>query len=269
LGASTTFGWGIQQAEAYHEVLEQMLNDSAQATGSHIRFEIVNGGVIGYNLWQVATSMRRIIDRLQPDGFLVAHTFNDAWNRAGSLSGSEQEKILSGVRRKNLLRASALFNWLNDLRARRLARRTNDDRQAGELAIAQTGDSAATAAELKAHGVTLDSMVAMARRASLALAFVVPASRGQRAPTPRQALMARVGTTANLPVIDLAAEFAARDPDAMYLPDDAVHPTPLGHAAMARVMYAELCRFARRARGGDPLGIYRPGCGSESYKPRL
>jgi lysophospholipase L1-like esterase len=260
LGGSSTFGWGVRERDTYHQVLERMLNDSARVAGARTRFEVVNGGVIGYNLWQVAHWMRRITQRYQPDGFLVAYTFNDAWNPVGHLKESELDRVLAGVRRKNLLRSSALFNWLIELRARRLAERAGrgvDD----ELATAQTGDTSATAAELAAYRATLDSMAALVKGAHLSLAFTVLAARGQRRPWPRQAAMADAALAAHVPQADLIPVFGAAEADSVYLPGDAVHPSPLGHEMIARRMYATLCAAAKAAPANDPVTIYRPGCG--------
>lgn len=268
LGASTTFGWGVRQEETYHQVLERTLNDSARGAGSPARFEVVNGGVIGYNLWQVGRFMRRLTTLYQPDGFIVAYTFNDAWNHTGRLDAEQRDKQLRGVRRKNLLRASALFNWLNDTRARRVARQAQSAGTANALAIAQTADTAASADELAAYSATIDSIIRGAREAGVSLAFLVPAARGQPGMNQRQQAMIDAGTTARLPVIDHGRLFA-HDPDSMYLPDDAVHPTARGHLEIARLLYAELCQAAVRARVGDPAAIYRRGCGSQRHNPKL
>lgn len=261
LGGSSTFGWGVRDRDVYHQLLERMLNDSARAAGARTRFEIVNGGVIGYNLWQVAHSMRRIAQEYQPDGFLVAYTFNDAWNPVGHLNEQELDRVLTGVRRKNLLRSSALFNWLIELRARRLAERAGSGRVDDELASAQTGDTSATPAELAAYRAILDSIAALAKRAHLSLAFTVLAAKGQRHPWPRQVAMFDAASAAHVPQVDLIPVFGAADADSLYLPADAVHPSPRGHEMIARRMYASLCVAAMAAPPGDPVSIYRPGCG--------
>ncbi len=253
LGASTTFGWGVEQHEIYHQVLEQMLNDRARAAGATTRFEIVNAGVIGYNLWQAAHSMRRMGQHYLPDGFLVAYTFNDAWNRFGTLDAQQRDRVLAGVRRKNVLRASALFNWLVEVRARRFG---------DEAAIAQTGDGSTTTAELAPYRATLDSMVALARTAKLSLAFTVLAARGQGRAWPRQAAMAQAADAGQVPVLDLVPVFGAAGADSLYLARDAVHPSRLGHVVIARLLYSQLCTAAAAAAPGEPATVYRAGCGA-------
>ncbi len=267
MGSSTTFGWGVRQHEMYHEVVEQMLNDSARALGRRTRFEIVTAGVIGYNLWQTVHYMRRIVQRYQPDGFLVAYTFNDGWNRFGALTAQQHGRVLAGVRRKNVLRASALFNCLADLRARRLWERAGGGSIGDESAIAQTADTGAAPAQLAAYRATLDSMMALARTAKLSLAFTVLAARGQRRAWPRQAAMA-AAAAGRAPVLDLVPLFGAADADSLYLPHDPVHPSRLGHAMIAQLLYAQLCAAAVAAGAGEPAAVYRAGCGMPARAAR-
>ena len=261
LGASTTFGWGVRQEETYHQMLERTLNDTARATGATDRYEIVNGGVIGFNLRQVARYMRRIAQRYEPDGSIVTYTFNDAWNKFGSAGAPPLGRVLAGVRAKNLLRRSALYNWLVDLLARRRYA-ASAARDPGHVAESQTGDGPATAADLADFRATLDTMLEVARGAHVPLAFVVPAGRAQGRPWPRQAEMTRFAAGARLPLLDLVSSFGSGSGDTLYLPGDAVHPSPHGHLLMARLLYVELCRAALTAAPGAPGEIYRAGCGA-------
>jgi lysophospholipase L1-like esterase len=266
LGASTTFGWGVRQEDTYHQVLERMLNDTARARGESARYEVVNAGVIGFNLRQAARYMGRIARRYQPDGFVVAYTFNDGWNRFGAAGAPPLGRVLVGVRAKNLLRRSALYNWLVDLLARR-RHAASAARGADLAAQAQTGDGAATAADSDDFRATLDSMLGLARAARASLAFIVPAARGQGAAWTRQAEMARFAADTHLPLLDLFPAFGARGGDPLYLPGDAVHPSRQGHALIARLLYAELCRAALAAAPGAPDAIYRAGCPAAAPVP--
>ncbi len=263
LGASTTFGWGVREEDTYHQVLARMLNDTARARGAAERYEIVNAGVIGFNLRQALRYMRRIGTRWQPDGFIVAYTFNDAWNRFGSAGAPPLGRVLAGVRAKNLLRRSALYDWLVDL----LARRRYGASLAGGLGAAarsQTGDGPATEVDLADFHATLDSTIALAGETHAALAFLLPAARGQGPAWPRQAAMARAAASAHVPLLDLIPAWGTDGGDSLYLPNDAVHPSPHGHAAIARALYAELCAAALAAPPGAPDAIYRAGCGAVS-----
>ena len=260
LGASTTFGWGVRQEDTYESILERMLNDTARAAGAAQRYEVVNGGVIGFNLRQDYRYMRRIVERWQPDGFIVAYTFNDAWNRFGSAGAPSLGRVLLGVRTKNVLRRSALYNWLVDLLARRRYAAAAA-RGPGAPALMQTADGPASPADLADFRATLDSMLALQRTRHLSLAFVVQAARDQGAAWPRQLDLERFAGTARLPVLDLFPAFEAAGRDSLYLAGDAVHPSARGHALIARLLYTALCRAAASAGPGASEAIYRSGCG--------
>jgi lysophospholipase L1-like esterase len=260
MGASTEFGWGVREQDTWEKRLEGMLNDTARTAGAAVRYEAVDAGVIGFNLRQSARYMRRIAERWQPDAFIAAYTFNDGWNRFGSAGAPTPGRVRAGVRVKNLLRRSALYNWLVDLMARRRYAAAAA-RAPAQVAVSQTGDGPATASELADFRATLDSMLTAARRAHAALTFLVRGARQQGAAWPRQAEMERFATNAHLPLLDLVATFGAPSGDSLFLPNDAVHPTAAGHALIARLLYVELCRAALAAAPGAPETAYLPGCG--------
>src|SRR5438128_938598 len=87
--ADSELGWGVRGEEVYSQLLEQALNGHALAAGVRTQYEIVNAGVNAYNLAQVSGLMRRVVENYQPDGFLIAYTFNDGWNGVGHLSAQE------------------------------------------------------------------------------------------------------------------------------------------------------------------------------------
>ena len=265
LGASTTFGWGVRQDDTYEQVLERMLNDTARAQGTGVRYEVVNAGVIGFNLRQAARDMARIARRYEPDGFLVAYTFNDAWNRFGTPGAPSLGRVLAGVRAKNLLRRSALYNWLVDLLARRRYEAAAA-RGPGFAALTQTGDGPVSARDLATFHATLDTLLALGRTAHASLGFIVPAARDQGAPWPRQREMVSFAADARLPLLDLVSTHPQGYGDSLYLPLDAVHPTAQGHGLIARLLYAELCRAAAEAESGADA-IYRAGCRAPPREP--
>jgi len=261
LGASTTYGWGVPLEETYHQLLERRLNEGARTAGSTVRYEILNAGVVGYNLRQAGGLMERLVRDHAPDGFLVAYTFNDAWNRFGALPAGEHDRVLAGVRRKNLLRQSALFNWITGTVGRRAYRGAAHREGGDHAARVQTGDGPAGPADLADFRATVEGMGGRARLAGASLALVVPAARGQVEPWPRQAEMARAGLALGVPVVDLLPVFRGVNVTTAFLPDDAVHPSAAGHHLIARELFAALCSAAAAAGPADPVGIYRAGCG--------
>ena len=259
LGNSATFGWGVPQDSVYNQLLQQMLNDSAAASGSPTRYEIVNAGVNAYNTYQEYRLMQRIQARYQPDGYIFAFAFNDAWNRFGRLTDRQRKTVLAGVRIKNVLRRSALYNWLIEARGRALYDRMRG-RLTGQEALAHGGVSSNAEQDLADYRHTLVEVTTMAQRSNRALSFVVLASRSKDPFWPYQQAMLEAGAASGVPALDVGPAFAAASADSLFLADDAVHPTVRGEQLVARLLYRELCGWAARSGATNPGAVYRAGC---------
>lgn len=259
LGNSATFGWGVHQDRVYHQVLAGMLNHAAAASGSHTRYEVINAGVNAYNTYQAFRLMQRIDSTYHPDGFIFAFAFNDVWNRFGRLPERQRKTVLAGVRIKNVLRKSALYNWLIEAEGRAIYDRLRG-RITGREALAHGGISSDSAQDLADYEHTLGEVVALAQKSNTALSFVVLASKSRSPFWPYQQMMLDVSAKAGTAVADMIPSFAAGNVDSLYLADDPVHPTERGHELVAERLYAELCRSALASKTGDPAGIYRAGC---------
>ena len=73
LGASSTFGWGVERTEAYPAVLETMLNK----TLSPKKIEVINAGQIGYTTYQGKKFFKdRLVD-YKPDAVTIEYLLND------------------------------------------------------------------------------------------------------------------------------------------------------------------------------------------------
>ena len=263
LGNSATFGWGVRQDEVYHQVFARMLNDSARAAHDSTHFEVVNAGVNAYALDQVATLLPRIASRYNPDGFLVAYTFNDEWNRFGSQTAEERHRMLLGVRAKDLLRRSALYNWLIEIEGRRVYDRLRT--QLGSDAAAHTGGARLATADLARYRRTLMNIAADAKREHRALVFVTLTAKDETAHSPRAQAMLDVASEQHVPALDLLPAFGGGGAhDALYLEGDGVHPNARGDSVIGVLLYREVCGAARNAPAGDPIGVFRPGCGRAS-----
>lgn len=102
LGDSTTFGWGVDQAETYPAVLEGLLQGKVPGK----RIEVINGGVPGYSSFQGLHHVRTRVVDFQPDMYLIGYIVQDA--RAAPISDKDQ--AISG-RVPEFLRANPLYRW--------------------------------------------------------------------------------------------------------------------------------------------------------------
>lgn len=73
VGDSTTFGWGVNDDETWCAALERQFKEAHPDR----RVEVVNAGVVSYDLKQSARLLGRLAPRLQPDVVIVGLFWND------------------------------------------------------------------------------------------------------------------------------------------------------------------------------------------------
>lgn len=73
LGASPTFGWGVEFFDAYPFVLEQMLQNVILSKN----VEVINAGQIGYTSYQGIVLLEKYLLNLAPDLITVSYVLND------------------------------------------------------------------------------------------------------------------------------------------------------------------------------------------------
>ena len=83
LGDSVTFGVGTRMEAVYPAMLEKILNDSSPDR----RFEVINMGVIGYNMRQKLISLREKGIKFDPDLVIVGFTLSDIFGNEKALPG--------------------------------------------------------------------------------------------------------------------------------------------------------------------------------------
>lgn len=73
LGESTTFGWGVADAQSYPAQLARL----SVAAGAPLR--VINAGVPSYSSSQVLRYLEELLPALAPEGVLVSIMWNDIW----------------------------------------------------------------------------------------------------------------------------------------------------------------------------------------------
>ncbi len=78
LGDSYTFGWAVDDEQAYPFVLEQLLNEPDAEGRPPRAVEVINAGTPGYNTHQQAAFLDEIWDEMRPDLVVLGFVMNDA-----------------------------------------------------------------------------------------------------------------------------------------------------------------------------------------------
>ncbi|MCB9742347.1 MAG: hypothetical protein H6740_07105 [Alphaproteobacteria bacterium] len=129
MGCSTTFGWGVADAETYPDRLEGLL----RARG-HAQVEVINAGQPGYTTFQGRWLWDEVLADYKPDLVLVGYIVQDA--RKAAYSDLSQAVLTQdpGFLRRNLLYRSKLFLGLRVLTGGLLVR-TKERAEGGEAGV--------------------------------------------------------------------------------------------------------------------------------------
>ncbi len=110
LGCSTTFGWGVDDAESYPARLESRLK-----AGGHDDWEVINGGQPGYTSFQGLWLWDRTLKRYAPDIVLIGYVVQDARKAAYTDKSQAILQGESGFLKENVLYQSKLYLGLRVL----------------------------------------------------------------------------------------------------------------------------------------------------------
>jgi len=193
LGDSSTFGWGVEEFEAYPRRLEQALERGAGAG----EWEVLNLGVPGYSTLQGRVALEREALPLSPDVITWSYVSND-----GAMTGESDRAALA--RREGWL--GALLAWLHRSRAYETL-----EAWIGRLRQASGGDAPAPAVRNVSGYAEAEqnvrAAVATARKAGVPLVLVTNCARGAPA-----AVLERVARETGTPHLDATALVEAAIP---------------------------------------------------------
>ena len=132
LGASPTFGWGVEREKTYANVLETILKDTLNTE----QVEVINGGQIGYSSHQGRRFFEDVILPLKPNMITVSYVINDVDKYRFYRNHSAPD---SGLKPKNGL-LIAIENALEHSRFFRLYRKfLNGSRSASQQFFGERG----------------------------------------------------------------------------------------------------------------------------------
>ena len=127
LGCSTTFGWGVEDAETYPARLEAHLREAG-----HAKVEVVNGGQPGYTSFQGLWLWDKVLARYQPDLVLFGYVVQDSRQVAYTDRSQAILQKNGDFLKQNLLYRLHLYTGLKGLID---ARRIETKEQGGQNAV--------------------------------------------------------------------------------------------------------------------------------------
>lgn len=113
LGASPTFGWGVEYRDTYPYRLQQLLRQDSPDTN----IEVINAGMIGYSSYQGKLFLENEILRYSPDIITVSYVINDVDRYRFFLNNGKPDNEASPFSPERifltkLFRKSRLYNLL-------------------------------------------------------------------------------------------------------------------------------------------------------------
>jgi lysophospholipase L1-like esterase len=257
IGDSTTFGWGVGDDETYCAVLERQLGVAVPARP----IEVVNGGVVSYDLNKSARLLRRFASELDPDLVLVGFYWNDLPFDQGPPDGPGlgppgqsapgppapgsfvigQPSRLNRVLRTSRLLYVLRHGWLASLDKTEAA----SHQVRWEMALLEGRQSGAIDEAWQTITATLSDIRSIAEARGFGVGVVILPIRAQvETHYPRAQYQARVRAIAEslgLFVVDPLPYFMAHaDPEALFIPYDRMHFSAQGNAELARAVFDAL-----------------------------
>ncbi len=101
LGCSTTFGWGVEDAETYPARLEALARDAG-----YEKLEVINGGQPGYTSFQGMWFWEEVARHYEPDLVVIGYVVQDA--RRAAYSDLSQAILTENA---SFLKYNLLYQW--------------------------------------------------------------------------------------------------------------------------------------------------------------
>jgi lysophospholipase L1-like esterase len=244
LGDSRTFGWGLADEETYSRRLEKLLRTHA---GNDRHVEVINAGVNAWSFAQMDVFFRDAAREFQPDMVILAEA--NLWTQFSEKNSPEfVQKFMSRVRLKNLLRRSAIYHFLIEVKlaafyARYRTKFIPVDPKQDELFKEQQQNDP--------DAVFRDAIADVCRTARSnniqPVLLFLPMLEDLRGTNQSRVLRAKqtVAAELNVPLSDVTRDITP-DGKALYLEADPVHFNARGNEIIAQRLFETVTNFVAR-----------------------
>jgi len=244
LGDSRTFGWGLSEEETYSGLLESSLQNQQD---KFKKVEVINAGVNAWSYPQMLVYFRQAVTRYRPDFVILGEA--NLWTQFSENNSPEfVSKFMNRVRLKNILRRSAIYHFvvevkLKDFYERNRTRFIPVDPSQDTLFKQQQKDDPEVvfrqAIERLCH--------AAQNQGVKPLLLYLPSFDEAQSTNSTSVLKAKqvVSEKLGIPLIDLTPEVRAKGKE-LYLEADPVHYNSLGNQLIARRIFETLASLNRQ-----------------------
>lgn len=249
LGDSRTFGWGLSEAQTYSGLLEQMLQGAAgtphpgllPSEGRGKQIEVINAGVNAWSYAQMLVYFRDTALRYKPDVVILADA--NLWTQFSENNSPEfAERFMSRVRLKNLLRRSALYHYVVEMKLKVYYEKHRqkfipvDPRQDTLFKEQQQKDPDTVFRD------AIEEVCTLAQREGVKpVLLYLPMLDELESNEPSSILKIKrnISQRLNVPLVDISADFKEKGKE-LYLEADPVHPNARGNEIVAGRLFDTL-----------------------------
>lgn len=242
LGESSTFGAQVADDETYSARLEQLL----QAADRSRRYTVINAGVSGYTSFQSLKYLEHLGLKLKPDLVLFYHEANDFL--PAEVSDRELFASQTHAWHRNLAEWSATYRAISAFRVRRKVTALRADTRGDATEPDSSAHLAlpAVAEEIGAGGghrlrvsvverrANLQALTQLCRAHAVQLVVIHPSYAQSQ---PHTCVLTEFCARAKVSMFDAFASLHPNGPGPREYFLDECHPTPEGHARLARDLF--------------------------------
>ncbi len=236
VGDSSVYGHGVHQNEVFSHLLNESLGPSV---------EVINGGIPGYSTFQTLNLLELRGWNLAPDLLIIANLWSD--NNFDSFVDKDLISKRSAFESSwaapasTLLQKSALYRWL-DWKIR-LAPRAEEVKKVGWM-LGRGSAGGHRRVEINDYAENLHTMVRLARSQGSDVLFLALANtvdlgvetEGAHAWPLYREVMEHIALQVGAPFVSIKPVLEASDTPVSDLFIDEMHPSPKGHAIIARTL---------------------------------
>lgn len=242
LGDSRTFGWGLAESESYSARLQHLLQERI---GQRREVEVINAGVNAWSYQQMSVYFRDYGLRYHPDAVILGEA--NLWTQFSERNSPEfVKKFMLRVRLKNLLRRSALYDYIVEIKLQDFYQR----HRAKFIPVDPSNDALFKEQQQKDPEAAFRSAIetlcsiALTNHVTPILLYLPTLSDLAATNDPATLRIKRdLSRKLNIPFLDLTLVVQPQAKD-LYLKDDPVHFNSRGNEIIARQLAETMGPFA-------------------------
>lgn len=250
MGASPTFGWGVQEFDTYSHILKEKLGH---------KYDVINGGMVGYSTFQGRVILEELLDRIEPNLLTISYVINDVDRIRFAYDSSLQDHQVS-------VSYSSLYNFIIKFKTYWLLKEMFHTTENISKGKNRSLISRTSRVSLSEYEQNIYAMIKIARKRNIEIILMVmPVNLKEASSKIKNTSynktykkiagmcysdsllynnkMRLIGKKAALEVVDIASEMRKRgniNKFFLIVNNDTIHPNRTGHEIIAEMLFSRI-----------------------------